>query len=93
MKKKQIRAMIVGYALGIAAAAVVMLLSGCAAAPVMHTAGPAVIMDVRDAALQQYAPLWQAEIQRRFPNAVALLCHGGTVQNGKCLTVDDPGQG
>lgn len=43
-----------------------------------NTAGqPAVVMEVMDPSLNQYAPLWQKEIGRRFSNAVGVLCHGG----------------
>lgn len=38
---------------------------------------PAVIMEVLDPSLDQFAPMWRTEIGRRFPNAVGVLVHGG----------------
>lgn len=43
---------------------------------------PAVVMEVLDPSLRLYAPAWQREIGRRFPNAVGVLCHGGDHLNG-----------
>lgn len=50
---------------------------------------PAVIVDVKDESLVEYAPAWQREIARRFPNAVAILCHGGTIIEGQWLAKTD----
>lgn len=55
-----------------------------------HTAGPAVIMDVRDASLEEFAPAWAAEVQRRFPHSVMVLCHGGNVVTDEWVIADDP---
>jgi hypothetical protein len=41
------------------------------------TAQPAVVMVTLDASLDRYAPMWQKEVSRRFPNAVGVLVHGG----------------
>lgn len=38
---------------------------------------PTVTIEVMDPSLTGYAELWRAEISRRFPDAVAILCHGG----------------
>lgn len=43
---------------------------------------PSVVMRVLDPSLEQFAPMWQAEIARRFPNAVGILIHGGEFQPG-----------
>ena len=54
--------------------------------PVMateHTSRPAVQIVVVDDSLQQFSVLWQKEIGRRFPIAVAILCHGGSIQEGE----------
>jgi len=45
---------------------------------------PGVIMAVQDDSLEQYAPLWQKEIARRFPTkTVGILCHGGDFIEGQ----------
>lgn len=46
---------------------------------------PAVIMEVLDPSLNQYAPLWKAEIARRFPHAVGVLVHGGDFVEGQWI--------
>jgi hypothetical protein len=38
---------------------------------------PPVIVEVLDPSLTFFAPMWRREVARRFPNAVAVLCHGG----------------
>ena len=44
-----------------------------------------VVMEVLDPSLQTFAPMWQKEIGRRFPNAVGVLCHGGEFINGEWI--------
>lgn len=46
---------------------------------------PAVVMEVLDGSLEEYAPLWQAEIARRFPHAVGILVHGGDFVEGEWI--------
>jgi len=89
MKRKQIRAMATGVFLGVAISVVVMLLSGCATAPI-HTAGPAVITDIRDSSLEASVVPWQIEVARRFPHAVMFMCHGGSITRGQWLLLDNP---
>ena len=36
---------------------------------------PAVIMETLDPSLEVFAPLWKAEIGRRFPHAIGILVH------------------
>lgn len=50
-----------------------------------ETVQPAVIMEVLDPSLEGYAPLWKAEIGRRFPNAVGILLHGGDFVEGQWI--------
>jgi hypothetical protein len=52
-------------------------------------AQPAVIMCVLDESLEQFAPAWQTEIARRFPNAVGILCHGGQYELGRWIVKTD----
>lgn len=42
-------------------------------------------MEVLDPSLAQFAPMWQKEISRRFPNAVGVLCHGGEFVDGQWI--------
>lgn len=60
-----------------------------------HTPYPDVIADVLDPSLDEYAPLWQAEVGRRFHNAIFVMCHGGDILNGEwlCLPYGGPGGG
>jgi hypothetical protein len=44
-----------------------------------------VVMEVLDPGLQQFAPMWQKEIARRFPDAVGVLCHGGEFVAGQWI--------
>lgn len=62
-------------------------------ARVTHTAQPSVIMDVLDPSLEMYAPAWEAEIVRRFPHSVGVLCHGGDAVEGQWLTLPYGGPG
>jgi hypothetical protein len=48
--------------------------------------GPPVVMQVLDPSLEPYAAAWQAEIGRRFPHSVGILCHGGYFVEGQWLT-------
>lgn len=48
-------------------------------------AQPSVIMEVVDSSLEPYAPMWQAEIGRRFNNAVGVLVHGGDFEEGRWI--------
>lgn len=41
-----------------------------------------VVMKVYDPTLERFAPAWQKEIARRFPNAVGILLHGGELMEG-----------
>lgn len=43
---------------------------------------PDVVMEVLDPSLRPYERLWQAEIGRRFHNAVGIMCHGGNHLDG-----------
>lgn len=47
--------------------------------------GAPVVMDVLDPSLEQFAPMWQEEIGRRFPRAVGVLCHGGEFIDGQWI--------
>jgi hypothetical protein len=47
------------------------------------TPQPAVIMEVLDPSLADYAPLWRDEIGRRFTHAVGVLVHGGDFVEGQ----------
>lgn len=51
--------------------------------PVSHN--PHVDVVVCDPSLEQFANGWRQEISRRFPDAVAILCHGGEFINGEWL--------
>jgi hypothetical protein len=44
-----------------------------------------VVMEVLDPSLEVFAPMWQKEIGRRFPNAVGVLCHGVEFVNGQWI--------
>lgn len=46
---------------------------------------PDVIVEVVDPSLERYAEMWRREISRRTHNAVAILCHGGTIENGRWI--------
>ncbi len=59
--------------------------------PAPHTPGPPVILDVRDPALLPSALAWQIEVARRFPRAVAVVCHGGNIVHGEWIVLDNPG--
>lgn len=48
-----------------------------------HTTRPGVQVVAVDESLNQFSVMWQKEISRRFPNAVAILCHGGSFQEGE----------
>jgi hypothetical protein len=50
-----------------------------------HVPMPGVIMEVADPSLEEFAPAWQQEIGRRFPNAVGILCHGGDFIEGEWI--------
>lgn len=50
-----------------------------------HTNQPAVVMEVMDPSLEVFAPMWQAEIGRRFPHAVGVLVHGGDFVRGEWI--------
>ena len=54
---------------------------------------PFPVMDLRDPSLAQYAPFWQTDIARRFPNSVIILCHGGHVIRGEWIIQTNPGGG
>lgn len=45
-----------------------------------------VYIDVQDASLWVFAPMWRDEIARRFPNAIGILCHGGDEVEGEWTT-------
>lgn len=47
---------------------------------------PTVTMEVLDESLQGFANNWRTEVARRFPDAVVVLCHGGTFNEGVWLT-------
>jgi hypothetical protein len=51
----------------------------------IETSRPAVVMEVLDASLEEYAVMWQAEIGRRFPNAVGIFVHGGDFVEGQWI--------
>lgn len=53
---------------------------------VPHPIGPPVVMQVLDPSLEPFAPAWQAEIGRRFPHSVGILCHGGYFLEGQWIT-------
>lgn len=59
--------------------------------PVHITGGAPCIVDVLDPSLEVYAPMWAAEIQRRFPHSVAILCHGGDFVEGEWILGTNPG--
>ena len=52
------------------------------------TSKPGVVMRVLDPTLEQFAPMWQQEISRRFPNAVGVLVHGGDFVEGSWVIGD-----
>lgn len=68
-----------------------ILALGCASpSPVRpHAAAtmgnPRVIVEVLDPSLDQFAPLWEREIARRFDNAVAIFVHGGDFVEGEWI--------
>ena len=47
---------------------------------------PNTTMVVLDPTLAAMAPLWQAEIDRRFHGAVGVICHGGDFVSGQWIT-------
>lgn len=49
----------------------------------VSTSAAGVIVKVYDPTLERYAPMWRAEIARRFPNAVGVLLHGGELMEGR----------
>lgn len=51
----------------------------------VHTPTSGVVMEVLDPSLQVFAPMWQKEIARRFPDAVGVLCHGGEFVDGQWI--------
>lgn len=54
-----------------------------------NTPQPQVAMEVLDPSLEQYAVAWQAEIGRRFTNAVGVLAHGGDLEEGRWVIKSD----
>lgn len=74
-----------------AVSSITALLDGMFDGPKIHTYGPAVIMDVRDDSLGEFAPAWATEVQRRFPHAVMILCHGAGICKNQWIIVDKPG--
>lgn len=54
-----------------------------------YVAGPGVIMEVLDPSLEPYAVAWQREVARRFPSAVAILAHGGDLEQGRWIIQAD----
>jgi hypothetical protein len=48
-------------------------------------AQPPVIVECLDPTLELFAPLWRAEIGRRFDNAVVILVHGGDFVAGEWI--------
>lgn len=56
---------------------------------------PGIRVDVYDASLEAYAPLWEKELGRRFKAGPvdALLLHGGSVIHNQWVVEDNPGGG
>jgi hypothetical protein len=51
-----------------------------------HVPGtPNVIMEVMDPSLEYFAPMWRAEIGRRFDNAVGVIVHGGDFEENRWI--------
>lgn len=57
--------------------------------PAYQTTHAGVIIDVFDPSLQRFATGWHNEINRRFPNAVGLMLHGGEIVNGEWFVKPD----
>jgi hypothetical protein len=55
------------------------------ATPPRVLAQPPVIVECLDPTLELFAPLWRAEIGRRFDNAVVILVHGGDFVAGEWI--------
>jgi hypothetical protein len=49
---------------------------------------PGVVMRVLDPSLEQFAVMWQHEVERRFDNAVVVLVHGGDFVEGQWIVGD-----
>lgn len=62
-------------------------------APTHQLAQPNVIVEVFDHSLDQFVPMWQKEVGRRFSNAVVVLCHGGDFVRGEWVVGSQPGSG
>jgi hypothetical protein len=59
-----------------------LILVSCTFGKVEHRDRPNVQMVVLDPSLQEFSVLWQHEIERRYPKAVGILCHGGDLVDG-----------
>lgn len=70
------------YALMFIVAAIALFVTN---RPEATTPPPTVQMEVMDESLQGFANDWKAEVARRFPDAVVVLCHGGTFVEGQWL--------
>lgn len=62
-------------------------------APTNQLTQPSVIVEVFDHSLDQFVPMWQKEVGRRFSNAVVVLCHGGDFVRGEWIVDSQPGSG
>jgi hypothetical protein len=82
------------FLIGVLYSLVILIgLGGCASRPAVPSRElpqPPVVMEVLDPSLQQYAPMWQREIGRRFPYAVGILVHGGDFVPGQWIAGSDP---
>lgn len=69
---------------------VLLGIGGCGTptSTISHTKQPQVIMRVLDPTLEPFASMWQAEIGRRFPDAVGVLVHGGDFVEGQWIVGD-----
>jgi hypothetical protein len=90
MIKEFIVAIVIVFAMvmGIAGLAWVLTPSPMVPAPIVqsnYVETPGVIMEVLDPSLDQFAVAWQREVARRFPSAVAILAHGGDLEQGRWI--------
>lgn len=76
---------VVAFAFVLVLAVVLGVIALCLPDSKPGPAGPPVVMEVLDPSLQVFATMWQEEVGRRFPHAVAILVHGGYVVNGQWI--------
>jgi hypothetical protein len=67
-------------------APILMTLEPCSPTPAHAlSAQPPVVIETLDPSLERFNEMWRKEIARRFPNAIAVLVHGGDFVEGQWI--------